>query len=106
VTGGWRKLHNEKLHNLYSSPYIIRIKSRRMRWAGHVTCMQEMRNTYKIVGKAEGTRSHGICRHRWKEKIKMDLSERRLEGVDWIYLAQDRDRWWAFVNRLMNRWFP
>jgi hypothetical protein len=78
VTGGWRKLHNEELHNLYSSPSIIRIiKSMRMRWAGHVARIGEMRNLYRLlVGKSEGKRPQGRPRRRWIDNIKMDLLER------------------------------
>jgi hypothetical protein len=74
VTGGWRKLHNEELHNLYSSTDFIRmVKSRRMRWAGNVACMGDMRNAYKIlVGKIEGKRPLGRLKRRWKNNIKMD----------------------------------
>jgi hypothetical protein len=76
VTGDWRKLHNEELHNLYSSPNITRmIKSRRMRWAGHVARMGETRNAYKIlVGKPEGKRPLGRPRRRWVDNIKMYLT--------------------------------
>jgi hypothetical protein len=75
VRGGWRKLHNEKLHNLYSSPGTIRmIKSRRMRWAGHVARMGEKRNAYRIlVGKPEGNRPLGKLRRRWVIKVKLSL---------------------------------
>jgi hypothetical protein len=75
VTGGWRKLHNEELHKLYSSPSIIRIiKSRRMRWAGHVARMGEKRNVYRLlVGKPEGKSPLGRPRRRWIDNIKMDL---------------------------------
>jgi hypothetical protein len=92
VTGGWRKLHNEELHNLYSSPSIIRIiKSRRMRWVGHVARMGEKRNVYRLlVGKPEGKRPLGRWRSRWIDNIKMDLLEIGLNVVDWIDLAQDR----------------
>jgi hypothetical protein len=87
VTGGCRKLHNEELHILYSSPSIIRsIKSRRMRWAGHVARMGEKRNVYRLlVGKPEGKRSLGRPRRRWIYKIKMDLFRDRIEccGLDW-----------------------
>jgi hypothetical protein len=73
VMGGWRKLHNEELHNLYSSPSIIRIiKSKRMRWARHVARMGEKRNVYRLlVGKPEGKRPLGRPRHRWIDNIKM-----------------------------------
>jgi hypothetical protein len=106
VTGGWRKLHNEELHNLYSSPSIIRIiKSRRMRWAGHVTRMGEKRNVYRLlVGKPEEKRPLGRPRRRWIDNINMNLSEIGLNVVDWICLAQDRYRWRALVNAAMN--FP
>jgi hypothetical protein len=77
VTGGWRELHNEEIHNLYSSPNIIRmIKPRRMRWARHVTRMGAKRNAYKILaGKPEGKRPLGRQGRRWVENIKMYLRE-------------------------------
>jgi hypothetical protein len=77
VIGGWRKLHNEELHNLYCSPSIIRIiKSRRMRWAGHVARMGEKRNAYRIlVGKPEGNRPLGRPGRKWEDNIKMDFRE-------------------------------
>jgi hypothetical protein len=90
VTGEWRKLHNEELHNLYSSPDIIRqIKSRRMRWAGHVARMGEERKLYKVlVGKPEGKRSLGTPRRRWEDRITMDLMQIVFGGVwigfDWL----------------------
>jgi hypothetical protein len=104
VTGYWRKLHNEELHNLYSSPNIIRmIKSRRMRWAVHAAGMEETRNAYRIlVGKPEGKRPLGRPRHRWMDNIKMDLREIGSDCMDWIELAQDRDQWRALVNTVMN----
>jgi hypothetical protein len=104
VIGSWRKLHNEELHNLYGSPSIIRmIKSRRMRWARHVTCTGEKRNVYRIlVGKPEGKRPLGRSRRRWEDNIRMDLRERGWGGMDWIDLAQDRDQWRALVNTVMN----
>jgi hypothetical protein len=84
VTGDWRKLHNEELHNLYSSPNIIRmIKSRRMRWAGHVARMGEKRNAYGVlVGKPEEKRTVGRPRRRWLNNIKMDLREIGWCGLD------------------------
>jgi hypothetical protein len=94
VTGGWRKLYNEELHNLYSSPRIIRIiKSRRMRWAGHVARMGEKRNVYRLlVGKPERKRPLGRPRSRWIDNIKMDPLEIGVNVVNWIDLAQDRYR--------------
>jgi hypothetical protein len=75
VTGGWRKLHNEELHNLYSSPDINGIiKSKRMRWEWHVKRMGAKMNAYTIfVGRPEGKRPLGKCRRKWKGNIKMDL---------------------------------
>jgi hypothetical protein len=83
VTGEWRKLHNEELLDLYSSPSIIRIiKLRRLRWAGHVAGMGEKRNAYRLlVGKPEGKRLLGRPRHRWVDNIRMDLGE--VEWGDW-----------------------
>jgi hypothetical protein len=108
VSGGWRKLHNEEHHNLHSSQSIIRIiKSRRMNWAGHVARMGEKRNVYRLlVGKPEGKRPLGRPRCMWIDNIKMDLLEIGLNIVDWIGLAQDRYRWSAFVNAVMNFWVP
>jgi hypothetical protein len=97
VTGEWRKLHNEELRNLYASPSIIRIiKSRRMRWAGHVARMGEKRNAYRLlVGKLEGKRPLGRPRPRRVDNIRMDLGEVGWGDVDWIGLAKDRNRWRA-----------
>jgi hypothetical protein len=90
VTGGWRKLHNGELHNLYSSPSIIRIiKSMRMRWEGHVARMGEKRNVYRLlVGKPEGKRPLGRPRRKWMDTIKIDLLEIGLNVVDWIGLSR------------------
>jgi hypothetical protein len=103
VTGEWRKLHNE-LNNLYSSPNIVRVvKSRRMRWAGHVARMGEGRGVYRVlVGKPEGRRPLGRPRHRWDNNIRMDLREVGCGCVDWMELAQDRDRWRALVSAVMK----
>jgi hypothetical protein len=108
VTGGWRKLHNEELRNLHSSPSIIRIiKLRRMRWAGHVARMGEKRNIYRLlVGKPEGKRPLGRPRRMWIDNIKMDILEIGASVVDWIGLAQDRYRWRALVNSVMNLRVP
>jgi hypothetical protein len=102
------KLHNEELHNLYSSPSTIRmIKSRRMRWAGYVARMGEKRNAHRIlVGKPEGRRPIGRPRRRWVYNIKMDLREIRLRGMDWIDLAQDWEQWRALVNAVINLRVP
>jgi hypothetical protein len=102
--GSWRKLHNDELHDLYSSPNIVRvIKSRRMRWAVHVARMGEGRGVYMVlVGRPEGKRPLGRPRRRWEDNIKMDLGEIGIDGVNWIWLAQDRVQWRAFVNTVMN----
>jgi hypothetical protein len=104
VAGEWRKLYNEELCDLYSSPSIIRIiKSRRISWAGHVARIGEKRNAYRsLMGKPEGKRSLGRPRHRWVDNIKMDHLEIGWGDVDWIDLAQDRDKWRALVNAVMN----
>jgi hypothetical protein len=107
VTGEWRKLHNEELHDLYSSPSIIRIiKSRRMRWAGYVARMGEKRNAYRVlVGKTEGKRPLGRPRRRWVD-IRMNLGEVGWGDVDWIGLAKDRNKWRALANSVLNLRVP
>ena len=108
VTGEWRKLHNEELNDLYSSPNILRvIKSRRMRWVRHAARMGERRGVHRVlVGKPEGKRQLGRLRHRWEDNIKMDLQEVGSGGVDWIEVAQDRDRGQVLVNAVMNPRVP
>jgi hypothetical protein len=102
--GSWRKLLNDELHSLYSSPSIVRvIKSRRLRWVGHVARMGEGIDVYRIlVGRPEGKRPLGRRRCRWEDNIKMDLRETVIDGANWIRLAQDRVQWRAFVNTVMN----
>jgi hypothetical protein len=103
----WRKLHDE-LHSPYSSPNIIRvIKSRRMRGAGLVAHLGEGRGAYKVlVGRPERKRPLGRPRHRWEDNIKMDLREMGINEANWIWLAQDRVQWQAFVSTVMNLWVP
>jgi hypothetical protein len=98
VAGGWRKLHNEELHNLYSSPSIIRmIKSRRMRRAGHVVHMGR-----RGMGKPEGKTPLGRPRNRWEDDIKLDIGEIGWGDMDRIELEEVRDQWMALVNTVMN----
>jgi hypothetical protein len=99
-----RKLHNDEFHDLYSSPNIVRvIKSRRMRWAGHVARMEEGRGVYRVlVGRLEGKRPLGRPRRRWDDNIKMDLTGIGIDGANWIRLTEDRVQWRACVNTVMN----
>jgi transcription termination factor 2 len=89
--GSWRKLNNDELHNLYTSLNIVRvIKSRRMRWAGHVARMEERRGAYRVlVGSPEGKRPLRRPRRRWEDNIKIHLMEIGIDGADWIRLAWD-----------------
>ena len=104
VTGEWKRLHNEE----YTSPNIVRgIKSRRMRWAGHVACMGEERGVYRVlVGKPEGKRPLRRPRRRRVDDIRMDLQEVGCGYMNWIGLAQDRDRWRTLVSAVMNLRVP
>ena len=101
-------MHSEELNDLYSSPNIVRvIKWRRMRWAGHVACMGEESGAYRVlVGEPEGKRLLGRPRRRWVVNIRMDLQEVGCGYVDWIGLAQDRDRWRTLVSAVMNLRVP
>jgi hypothetical protein len=95
ITGEWRKLHNGELNDLYYSPNIVQvIKSRRIRWAGQVSCKGERRGVYRVlVRKPERKRPLGRPRHSWVDNIKLKLQEVGYVGTDWVKLAQDRDRW-------------
>jgi hypothetical protein len=107
VTGEWRKLHSEELNDLYSSPNMVRvIKWWRMRWAVHVALVWE-RGIYRVlVEKPEGKGPLGRPGCRWEDNFKMDLQEVGCGGMDWIKLAEGRDRWPALVNGVMNLQFP
>jgi hypothetical protein len=102
--GSWRKLHNDELHNLYSSPNIVMvIKSRRMKWAGHMASMGMGRGVYRVlIGRSEVKRPVGRPRRRWENNIKMDLREIVIDVANWIRLAQDRVQRRAFVYTAMN----
>jgi hypothetical protein len=102
--GSWRKLHNDELYILYSSLNIVRvIKSRRMRWTGHVARMR----VYRVfVGRPEGKRPLGRPRRRWEDEVKIDLREIGIDGENWIQLVQDRVQWQAYVNTVMNLRVP
>jgi hypothetical protein len=101
--GPWRKLHNDELHSLYSSPNIVR----RMRWAGDVARMGEGRGVYRVlVGRSEGKRPLERPRRMWEDNIKTNLREIGIDGANWIRLAQDRVQWQSFVNTVMNLRVP
>jgi hypothetical protein len=108
VTREWRKLHNKELNDQYSSPNTVRvIKSRRMRWAGHVARMGRGETCTGLWRrKPEGKRPLGRLRRRWDDNIKIDLQEVVCRGMELIELAQDMDRWWALVNAIMNLRVP
>jgi hypothetical protein len=99
--GSWRKLHSDELRSLYCSPNRV-IKSRRVRWAGHVARMEEGRGDRVLVGRPEGKRLLGRHRHMWDDNIKMDLRKIGVDGTNWIQLVQDRVQWLVFVSTVMN----
>jgi len=102
------ELHIKELNDLYSSSNIVWvIKSRRMRWAGHVACMGKERGVYRVlVGKPERKRPLGTPRCRWVDNIRMDLQEVGCGYMDWIGLAQDRDGWRRLVSVVINLRVP
>ena len=108
VMGEWRRLLNEEVNDLYSSPNIVQvIKSRRMRWAGHVARMDEERGVYRVlVAKPEGRRPLGRPRLRWVDNIRTDLQVVGCGYMDWVRLAQDRDRWRTLASAVMNLRVP
>jgi len=108
VTGEWEKLHNEELSDLYSLPNTVRVvKSRSVRWAGHVVRMGEGRGVHRIlVGKPERKRPLGRPRCRWQDNIKTDLQEVGGGCEDWMELAQDRDTWRALMSTVRNLRVP
>ena len=104
VTGEWRKLHNGELSDLHSLPNIVRmVKSRRMRWAGHVARMEDGRGVQRVLlGKPAGKRPLGRPRYRWEDNINMDLQEVGGGCGDCMELAQDRDSWRTLVSKVRN----
>ena len=104
----WRRLHNEEFHSLYRSPNIVRmIKSGRLRWAGHVSRIEEARRDFKILSdKTAGKRPLGRQRRRWKDNIRMDLKETGINKRNWFDSAQDRNYWRALVNAALNLRVP
>ena len=106
--GEWRRLLSEELHSLYRSPNIVRvIKSRRLRWTGHVARMEEGWSVFKILtGTTTGKRHFGKSRCRWGDNIRMDLKDVRINTRNWVDSAQDRDYWRALVNVELNLRFP
>jgi hypothetical protein len=103
MTGGWRKLHNEELHNVYSSPSIISDKVKKDEMGGACSTNGAKRKAYRtLMGNPEGKRPLGRLRRRWGNSIKMDLREIGWDGVDWIDMAQGRDQWRALVNTILN----
>ena len=108
VKGEWRKLHNKDLSDLYPLPSIVRVvKSKSMKWAGHVARMGEERVVYRVLVEKPGGKSPmGRPRHRWEDNIKMDLQEVGGSCGNWMELAQDRERWRALVGTVRNLRVP
>jgi hypothetical protein len=106
VAGEWRKLHNEDLNDLYSSPNIVRVIEPK-KWAGHVARMGDSRGVYRmLMEKPERKRPFRRPSRRWEDNIKMSLHDVGCKGMNWIDLAQDRNRWWALVKAVMNLRVP
>jgi hypothetical protein len=97
---------SEELRDLYSAPNVITVIQSRMRWAGHVTHMQEMRNVYRIlVWKPEGKKPLGRPTQRREDDIKLDRQEMGWKVMEWNNVAQNTDKWWDVMNMIMNIWF-
>jgi hypothetical protein len=108
LAGDERKLHVEERCVLYSTLNIIWvIKTRRIRWMGHVACISQRRKAHRaVLGKPEGEKLLRGSRYRWEDNVKMDFKETGWEDVDWIDLAQDRETQWAVVDMVTNLWIP
>ena len=106
--GKWRRLHNEVIHSLYHSSNIVRVvKSRRLRWVGHIAWLEEVRSAFKtLTDKFTGKRHLGRLRHRWEYNIGMDFIEIWVNMRNWVYLAQDMDYWRALANAALKFWVP